>query len=76
MPTKERQANILSISVGMYTRSYTVLIVEKFVERAKADSEPMQGYRPYRTAETAVKNGFTYHKILSKQELTYLCFFS
>ena len=40
---------------GIAVRPYTVPIVEKFIERAKADIEPTQGYRPYRTAETAVR---------------------
>ena len=53
MLTKDRQANIFSISVGSHTRSYTVPIVEKFVERVKAHREPTQGYRPYRTAKIA-----------------------
>ena len=39
---------------GIAVRSYTVPIVEKFVERVKTDSKPTQGRRPYRTAETAV----------------------
>ena len=62
MLTKDRQANILSISVGSLARSHTVPIVEKFVERAKAVRESTQavrestpGYRPYRIAKTAVK---------------------
>ena len=54
MLTKNRRANILSISVGLLARSYTVPIVEKFVERAKAVRESTPGYRPYRTAETTV----------------------
>ena len=33
---------------------YTVPIMEKFVERAKAVCEPTPGYRSYRTAKTAV----------------------
>ena len=60
MLTKDRQANIFSISVGSHTRSYTVPIVEKFVERVKAHREPTQGYRPYRTAKTAVHQ-FSFH---------------
>ena len=39
MLTKDRRANILSISVGPLARSYTVPIVEKFVKRAKAVRE-------------------------------------
>ena len=39
---------------GIVLRSHSVPIVEKFVERAKANREPTQGYRPYRTAKTAV----------------------
>ena len=41
---------------GIAVRSYTVPIVEKFVERTKADNEPTQGYRPYPTAEIAVSS--------------------
>ena len=61
-PPSETGANTLSISVGSLARSYTVPIVEKFVDRTKAFRESMpavrestSGYRPYRTAETAVQ---------------------
>ena len=40
---------------GITVRCYTVPIVEKFVERAKAVHESTQGHRPYRTAKTAVR---------------------
>ena len=39
MLTKDRRANTCSISVGSHARSYTVPIVEKFVERVKAVRE-------------------------------------
>ena len=39
MLTKDRQVNILFISVGSLAIYYTVPIVEKFVERAKAIRE-------------------------------------
>ena len=47
MLTKDCQvnpgANVLAIYVGSrYLRSYTVHIVEKFVKRAKANSEPQR----------------------------------
>ena len=54
---EDRRANILSISVGLLARSYTVPFVEKFVERAKAVRGPTPWYRPYRGAETAVVIG-------------------
>ena len=38
----------------LHARPYTVPIVEKIVERAKAVREPTPGYRPYCTAKTAV----------------------
>ena len=55
MLTKDRQAIILSIFVGSRARFYTVPIVEKCVEHAKAVCEPTQGYRPYRPTETAMR---------------------
>ena len=56
MLTKDRRANILSISVGSLAISHTVSTVEKFVERAEAVCEPIARvrHRPYRTGETAV----------------------
>ena len=43
--------------MGSHARSYTNPIVEKFVEHAKANSEPKQEYRPYCTAKTTVTVG-------------------
>ena len=54
---------------GIAVRSYTVPIVEKFVERAKADSEPTRGYRPYCTAETPVNgNGRRFNNLKKAME--------
>ena len=52
--TKDRRANILSLFPWDRTQDHTVPIVEKFVERAKADCEPTQGNTPYCTVKTAV----------------------
>ena len=39
---------------GLHARHYTVPIAEKIIEHTEADHEPTPGYRPYRTAKTAV----------------------
>ena len=51
MPTKGHQTS----SLFPWGR-YTVPVVEKIVERAKAVHGPMPGYRPCHTAEIAVGN--------------------
>ena len=54
MLTKDRSEQTPRYFRGIAVIFYTVPIVEKFVERAKADREPTQGHRPYRTAKTAL----------------------